>query len=102
MLAFAMTHLFFAHFTGVPHHPEDVSTVIKLWPLFLAMIEVAAFVFRMRLKQAWRWLAGHVVWFTPATRTKSQWCAELERNQSARPVGLYCQFGWHAILVRFA
>jgi hypothetical protein len=95
MLGLAM-NLLLAHVTGVPHHPDDLATAIKLWPVFLAILEVSAYIARHRLKQAWSWVCGRFIWFSPRMRTCAAWTWELERSDAGRTVGFYCQFGWRA------
>jgi len=47
-----MNHVFFAHFTGIPHHSETMT----LWPLFVLMGELVVYILRARLRQARNWV----------------------------------------------
>jgi len=40
-----------AHFTGIPHHPEDIQ-VLSLWPLALLAVQLVWIVVKQRTRQA--------------------------------------------------
>lgn len=37
-----------AHFTGVPHHIEEAQSILGLWPIAVAIIEVSWLLLRRR------------------------------------------------------